>query len=198
MRAIPVGPTALLVEVGSPAEATSLALHLRGGGVCDDVVPAARTVLLDGLRVPRSEVDRLLATWSPSTPPAEGATVDLPVVFDGEDLPFVASTWSCSVDEVVSRLSTTPLVSAFCGFAPGFAYLSGLAWPVPRLDSPRTRVPAGSVALAGEWAGVYPTASPGGWRLVGRTSSRLWDVDRDPPALLAPGTRVRFVPVVDA
>lgn len=192
---VPVGPSALLVEVGSSAQALSLALHLRGAGVSDDVVPAARTVLVDGLRVPRSEVERLLAAWSPTAPAAPGAAVDLPVVLDGEDLPFVASTWGCSVAEVVERLTSTTLVSAFCGFAPGFAYLSGLPWSVPRLDSPRARVPAGSVALAGEWAGVYPTDSPGGWRLVGRTSAVLWDVDRDPPALLAPGVRVRFVPV---
>ncbi len=82
----------------------------------------------------------------------------------------------------------------FCGFAPGFAYLDGLdpRLHVPRRDDPRTSIPAGSVAIAGEFAGVYPRASPGGWRLLGRTDASLWDVDRDPPALLTPGTRVRF------
>jgi KipI family sensor histidine kinase inhibitor len=86
---------------------------------------------------------------------------------------------------------------SFCGFAPGFAYCAGLPdrLAVPRLGTPRTRVPAGSVAVAGTWTGVYPTVSPGGWRLLGTTDAELWQVDRDPPALLPPGTRVRFVEV---
>jgi KipI family sensor histidine kinase inhibitor len=84
---------------------------------------------------------------------------------------------------------------AFSGFAPGFAYLAGLPddWAVPRLATPRPKVPAGSVGLAGAYAGIYPTASPGGWRLVGRTETVLFDVRRDPPALLTPGTGVRLV-----
>ena len=194
-RLLPVGPAAVLVEVGSTGEALSLALHLRAAAVAADVVPAAATVLVDGLTAPRSGLDAVLATWEPSAPPADGPLVEVPVVFDGEDLAAVASHWGCaSSAEVVARLVSVELVSAFCGFAPGFSYLSGLPWPpVPRLASPRPRVPAGAVALAGEWAGIYPTASPGGWRLVGRTSLPLWDVDADPPALLAPGVRVRFV-----
>ena len=97
---------------------------------------------------------------------------------------------------MVARHGEVEFVSAFCGFAPGFAYLAGLPekYAVPRLDSPRSRVPAGAVGLAGAWCGVYPTASPGGWRLLGRTDATLWDPDRSRPALLAPGTRVRFVP----
>jgi KipI family sensor histidine kinase inhibitor len=94
---------------------------------------------------------------------------------------------------VAARHQAVTFVSAFCGFAPGFAYLSGLDAAVSRLATPRTRVPAGSVALAGTWCGVYPTTSPGGWRIIGSTDARLWDVDRDPPALLVPGTRLRFV-----
>lgn len=199
-RLLPVGPSAVLVEVGSAAEALSLALHLRTAAVAVDVVPAAGSVLVDGLAVSRSVLEEALSSWSPTGPRAQGPLVEVPVVFDGPDLASVASHWGCSVRDVVARLTATELVSAFCGFAPGFAYLSGLAAagapPVPRLSSPRPRVPAGSVALAGEWAGVYPTASPGGWRLVGRTAASLWDVDRDPPALLAPGVRVRFVEVL--
>lgn len=194
MRARPVGPTAVLVEVGGPAEALALAAWVREQGVpVTDVVPAAETVLLDGTD-PAAAV-RVLAGWSPEAPPPAGALVEVPVVYDGEDLSFVAEHWGTSVEDAVERHGAATFVSAFCGFAPGFAYLAGLPdeLAVPRLDSPRARVPAGSVALAGTWCGVYPTASPGGWRILGRTQVRLWDADRDPPALLAPGTRVRFV-----
>ncbi|MFI2706903.1 allophanate hydrolase subunit 1, partial [Nocardioides sp. CER28] len=99
-------------------------------------------------------------------------------------------------EEVVDRHTSLTFTSAFCGFAPGFAYLTGLPeeWWLPRLDDPRPRVPAGAVAIAGEWCGVYPTASPGGWLLLGRTDATLWDPTAEEPALLAPGTQVRFVP----
>jgi KipI family sensor histidine kinase inhibitor len=99
-----------------------------------------------------------------------------------------------SVEEVVARHSAGSYVSAFCGFAPGFAYLSGSdpVLHVSRRSSPRTRIPVGSVAIAGEYSAVYPSASPGGWRLLGRTGTPVWDVERDPPNLLPPGTRVRF------
>ena len=195
-RVLPVGRSALLVEVGSAVEAASLSEHLRAAGVATDVVPAAASVLLDGLAVPRAAVERALDAWVPGAVGA-GPLVEVPVLLGGPGLGFVAEHWGCSSREVGERLGSVELVSAFCGFAPGFAYLDGLPWsadrPVPRLSSPRPRVPAGSVALAGTWAGIYPTASPGGWRLVGRTEAPLWDVDRDPPALLAPGTRVRLV-----
>ena len=198
------GPTALLAEVDDAAAALALATWLRERGVAAaDVVPAARTVLLDGLDpVDVGPTRALLAGWrgQPTAggdrrPAGGGPVVELAVVYDGPDLDDVADLWGVSREEVVARHTGLELVSVFCGFAPGFAYLSGLPgqWAVPRLGSPRTRVPPGSVALADTWCGVYPTASPGGWRLLGRTSASLWDVDRDPPALLAPGTRVRFV-----
>ena len=122
--------------------------------------------------------------------------MEVPVVYDGADLEDVAARWGTDVDEVVARHGGIEFVSAFCGFAPGFAYLAGLPeeYAVPRLDSPRSRVPVGSVGLAGTWCGVYPSESPGGWRLLGHTDLTLWDPDRSEPALLAPGTRVRFVP----
>jgi KipI family sensor histidine kinase inhibitor len=122
--------------------------------------------------------------------------VEISTTFDGEDLPDVAELWGITEADAVRRLADTELTVAFCGFAPGFAYLRGLpeAWSVPRLAAPRPRVPAGSVALAGPYAGIYPTASPGGWRLVGRTDQELFDVRAEPPALLTPGTRVRLVP----
>ncbi len=200
----PFGPTALLAEVEDAAVALALATWLREHGVAaTEVVPAARTVLLDGLDPADLGPTRaLLASWRDQPGARDhagrgssGPVVELAVVYDGPDLDDVADLWGVSREEVVARHTGLELLSVFCGFAPGFAYLSGLPgeWAVPRLDSPRTRVPAGSVALADTWCGVYPTASPGGWRLLGRTDAALWDVDRDPPALLAPGTRVRFV-----
>ena len=133
-----------------------------------------------------------LGAWTPGER-APGRQVEIPVVYDGPDLETVAAHWGCEPDEVADRHQAADLVSAFCGFAPGFAYLSGLEVSVPRLVTPRTRVPAGSVALAGTWCGVYPVASPGGWQIIGTTDAVLWDARRAEPALLAPGTRVRFV-----
>lgn len=191
---LPCGPRAALVEVDGTAGAVSLAEHLRQAfPEATEVVPGARTVLLDG--VDPASVPGAVASWRPA-PLAEvpGPLVEVEVVYDGEDLAAVGQLWGCSEREVVRRHTSVELVSAFCGFAPGFAYLVGLPeeWAVPRLATPRARVPAGSVALAGHWCGVYPTASPGGWRLLGRTDAVLWDTAQDPPALLAPGTRVRF------
>lgn len=189
MRTLQVGLRAVLIEVDSTADALSLAAHLRARGVAEEVVPGAATVLCDGLDGPPD-----LSGWEPGVEPPRGPVVDLPVTWDGADLGWVAERWGVSPETAIARLEGIDLTSAFCGFAPGFAYLSGLPeeWAVPRLDSPRTRVPAGSVALAGTWCGVYPSASPGGWRLVGTTDATLWDVARDDPALLAPGTRVRL------
>jgi KipI family sensor histidine kinase inhibitor len=123
-----------------------------------------------------------------------GRLVELPVVFDGPDLPDVARLTGRAVPALVAALTGVELTVAFGGFAPGFGYLTGLPEDlhVPRRETPRTRVPAGSVGLAGPYAGAYPRASPGGWQLVGRTDAVLFDVDRDPPALLVPGARVRF------
>jgi KipI family sensor histidine kinase inhibitor len=128
---------------------------------------------------------------------AGGEPVEVPVTYDGEDLADVATALGCDVAEVVRRHTAEQWTVAFCGFAPGFGYLSGAsgAWDVPRRPSPRTRVPAGSVALAGEFSGVYPRESPGGWQLIGRTELAVFDLQRDPPALLLPGTPVRFVDV---
>jgi len=195
LRLRPCGSRAVLAEVADSAEARSLAAYARAARVsADEVVPGARTVLFDG--VPDvAALAGLLAGWTPAVVAERGALVEVPVKYDGPDLQDVASRWGTDVAGVVARHTATDFVSAFCGFAPGFAYLTGLGeeHAVPRLDSPRTKVPAGSVGLAGAWCGVYPSASPGGWRLLGRTDLRLWDPERDEPALLAPGTRVRFV-----
>ncbi|SCL38453.1 sensor histidine kinase inhibitor, KipI family [Micromonospora pallida] len=161
-----------------------------------EIVPAATTVLLDGVPDPAATAARI-AGWTPRPTATTGSirTVEVPVTYDGADLPRVADHWGVDVPEVVRRLTGTLFRVAFCGFAPGFAYLTGLptAWAVPRLPTPRPRVPAGSVALAGPYAGIYPTASPGGWLLVGRTDLPLFDVRADPPATLTPGSRVRLV-----
>ncbi len=176
--------------------ALSLALWARDARVeAEEIVPAAGTVLFDGLRdVGGLEVR--LASWTSDVETVSGPLVEIPVVYDGADLEDVAERWGTDADGVVARHTELEFVSAFCGFSPGFAYLAGLPddLAVPRLDSPRSKVPAGAVGLAGTWCAAYPTASPGGWRLIGRTDASLWDAARDQPALLAPGTRVRFRP----
>ena len=191
-----VGSDALLVDCTDLAEAMALHAEARRRDVpAHDVVPGARTVLFDGVADPAALADEI-GTWrlEPGTTVA-GDLVELPTSYDGPDLDDVAKRWDMTLDEVVDTHRGTEYVVAFCGFAPGFAYCSGLPdrLAVPRLDSPRTKVPAGSVGLAGAFTGVYPTASPGGWRIIGTTTAPLWDADRESPALLAPGTRVRFV-----
>jgi KipI family sensor histidine kinase inhibitor len=199
MRFRRIGAEALLIECrdGAHVEAWRAELVRRrdaGELAAVDIVPGARTVLLDGVA---SGTGERLATWPEPqiTVAGTGPLVEVPTTFDGPDLPEVAERWDVTVEQAVTRLLETPLTVAFCGFAPGFAYLRGLpqAWAVPRLDAPRPRVPAGSVGLAGAYAGIYPTASPGGWRLVGHTGLRLFDVRAEPPARLVPGTRVRLV-----
>jgi KipI family sensor histidine kinase inhibitor len=191
VRLLPVGRDAVLVEVASSGEAVSLATWARAHSLARDVVPGAQTVLLDGV-TSRGDLEDTLQTWR-ATAVAPGELLEVPTTYDGPDLADVADRWGCTESEAVARHQATEFVAAFCGFAPGFAYLTGLEQQVPRLATPRPRVPAGSVALAGRWCGVYPTSSPGGWRIIGHTDVRLWDVRREPPALLAPGTRVRFV-----
>jgi KipI family sensor histidine kinase inhibitor len=190
VRTLAVGREALLVEVASPQQAVALAAWGRDRHLARDVVPGAETVLFDGVE-DAVRVAESVAGWRPGESPT-GPEVEVAVTYDGPDLPFVAEQWGCGVDEVVARHQRTDFVSAFCGFSPGFAYLSGLEDDVPRLATPRTRVPAGSVALADRWCGVYPGESPGGWRVIGRTDAVLWDPGRAQPALLAPGVRVRF------
>ena len=204
MRIRPAGPRAVLVDCDDLAQAMVLHRALaadRPVGVVD-LVPAARTVLVtfdevttgrDRLaRRIREELDRPSTPVGPATRP--GDVVEIGVVYDGADLAEVAARTGLTTAEVVRRHTGGSYVVAFCGFSPGFGYLVGAdpALTVPRRASPRPRVPAGSVALAGEFTGVYPRAGPGGWQLIGRTTAPLWDLDRDAPALLVPGRRVRF------
>jgi KipI family sensor histidine kinase inhibitor len=193
-----VGAEALLIEVDDPIAWFAALVERRRAGqfAAVEIVPGARTVLLDGV----GDTDVLAAAIRSWPAPGAGTgapprTVEIPVTFGGDDLSFVASHWGVEVDAAVRRLVGLTFTVAFCGFAPGFAYMRGLPqeWAVPRLSAPRTKVPAGSVALAGDFAGIYPTPSPGGWQLVGHTDTRLFDVDDDPPALLTPGTAVRLV-----
>lgn len=201
MRLLPSGTTALLVELDDLGEVLALYAALAAeppSGVVD-VVPAGRTVLLTtaaGTHLPTVAEAVRRITPQPGRR-LVGDVVELPVRYDGEDLDDVARVLGCDVEEVVRRHSQEEWTVAFCGFAPGFGYLTGAhrSWDVPRRSTPRTRVPAGSVALAGEFTGVYPRESPGGWQLLGRTDVAVFDLERDPPALLRPGTRVRFVEV---
>jgi KipI family sensor histidine kinase inhibitor len=157
-----------------------------------DLVPAAETLLV------RFESTVDVSTLDDRSPaPVDevaGDPVTIPVRYDGADLAEVARLTALPADEVVAVHSGADYVVGFTGFAPGFGYLTGLdkRLHLPRRDSPRTKVPAGAVAVAGEYTGVYPRPSPGGWHLIGTTSVPLWDSTREPPALLLPGTRVRF------
>ncbi|WP_433406668.1 5-oxoprolinase subunit B family protein [Streptomyces sp. CA-146814] len=212
VRVLPAGAHALLVELadGERAEAFHAELlRRRARGALPgvrEIVPGARTVLLDGIeevsgRIPaaRDRLARDLLSWSvPPLRREERDAVEIPVVYDGPDLHEVAALWGVGVDEVPGLHSRTAFRVAFCGFAPGFGYLTGLPerLHVPRRATPRTRVPAGALALAGPYTGVYPRPSPGGWQLIGRMAdpaAALWDSGREPAALLGPGTRVRFV-----
>ncbi|MFE9400012.1 allophanate hydrolase subunit 1 [Streptomyces flavidovirens] len=202
MRALPMGDRALLVELGSGEEAEALHAELlrrRAEGTLPavrEIVPAARTVLLDGLDDPARFAERLAGWEIPPLASGARSAIEIPVRYDGPDLAAVAELWGVPLDEVGRIHSSTVFRVAFCGFAPGFGYLTGLAerYAVPRRATPRTAVPAGAVALAGAYTGVYPRSSPGGWQLIGSTRAVLWDHARVPAALLTPGARVRFVP----
>lgn len=211
MNVLPYGDRGLLLELADTAAAVATADLIRSepraAHLVADVVPGARTVLLvarpgvtldllrtvvpDELVAPEGEKRR-----NPQGRRATGAAeLEIPVRYDGPDLAEVAALTGLTEAEVVAAHTGTPWQVAFGGFAPGFAYLVGgdPRLQVPRRPQPRTTVPAGAVGLAGEFSGIYPRASPGGWQLIGRTDLVLWDLDRDPPALLAAGATVRFV-----
>jgi KipI family sensor histidine kinase inhibitor len=198
----------VLLQFDSTAEVLAWADVVRHADLLGvvDVVPASRTVLikLDGPRyqgVARQQLSKLrLAPESleQAAAPIDGrADVVIDVVYDGADLGEVADLTGLAPREVVAAHTQTPWRVGFAGFAPGFGYLVGgdERLKVPRRSEPRTKVPIGAVGLAGEFSGVYPRESPGGWQLIGHTSEEqaaLWDVERDPPALLTPGQWVQF------
>nr|CEL15663.1 Allophanate hydrolase 2 subunit 1 [Kibdelosporangium sp. MJ126-NF4] len=189
----------MLVEVDSLDEVDAVRAALADADLPGlvELVPAARTVLAafqpgcGGLARLQPVLDKIDLSARTVSEPRE---VVLPVHYDGPDLELVAQTAGTDVDGVVALHTDAQYRVAFCGFAPGFGYLVGLPDVLrqPRLDNPRKRVPPGSVGIAGEFTGAYPTASPGGWRLLGRTDATLFDSHRDPAALLAPGDLVRF------
>ena len=190
MNVLPCGDRAVLIECDTLREAQAWFEALREHA---EVVLGARTVLVRGdLRASYELIDRT----DPSTSPVDaGPVVEIPVTYDGDDLAEVADLTGLTAADVVAAHTGTAWTVAFSGFAPGFSYLVGgdPRLHVPRRSSPRTRVPVGSVGLAGEFSGVYPRESPGGWQLIGRTTLPMWDIDREPPALLVAGTTVRFV-----
>lgn len=197
MRVLTASDRAVLVECADLDEAMRMHRAWAGMPGVLERVPGARTVLVrfDPLVTSAARLARaLVATDADAAPPASGAEVTVPVRYDGDDLTEVATLLGVSAQEVIRRHCAARWTVAFSGFAPGFGYLvcDDPLFDVPRRASPRTRVPAGSVALAGRFGGVYPRESPGGWQLIGTTDTVLWDIHRDPPALLSPGTVVRF------
>ncbi|MFC4004231.1 5-oxoprolinase subunit PxpB [Prauserella oleivorans] len=200
MRVLPCADSGLLVELAGLDEVRALHAALEAAppaGVLD-LVPAARTLLLvlDPALADPAEVERAVRTAEPAdVSQGSGELLRVPVVYDGADLAEVAALTGLTEREVVTEHTGTEWTVAFGGFAPGFGYLTGGSpkLEVPRRAESRTRVPAGSVGLAGTFSGIYPRSSPGGWQLIGHTDLVLWQVDRDPPALLRPGVRVRFV-----
>lgn len=209
LRVVRFGAAAVLVELRDLAavrradDALRAARAAGGWDEVEDQVPAAESVLLrvrpgTDLRAFGGRVRRVLT--SPDEQAGDRAPVTapglvvLPVTYDGPDLHEVADVTGLSVQDVVARHLAPTYAVAFGGFMPGFAYLVGLdpALVVPRRSTPRERVPAGSVAVADRFTAVYPAATPGGWRLLGTCAMTLFDVSRADPALLTPGTRVRF------
>lgn len=190
-----MGREAVLIECAGRGVPAAVAERVRLEIAAVDVVPGAESVLVDGVADPAALIAVVESWETPSGSALAGPLVELPVVYDGADLAEVAALWGVTVEAAIARHREIEYVVEFCGFAPGFAYCAGLPkqWAVPRLESPRSRVPAGSVAVADVWTAVYPRATPGGWRILGTTDAELWRSERRPPALLAPGTRVRFV-----
>ncbi len=174
-----------------------------------DLVPTYRSLLVyyDPLRATRAALEREIETLvagRTDAGPAPARIVEFPTVYGGEfgpDLNFVAEHAGLPVTEVVRIHSGTDYLVYMMGFTAGFPYLGGMspAISTPRLATPRTRIPAGSVGIAGQQTGIYPADSPGGWQIIGRTPVRIFDAERDPPVVIEAGDCIRFVPIeIDA
>jgi len=198
MRTFPAGA---IEDTNRAALACSRELRTRNVPEVEDIVVGARSVLvvLRPGAEPPSVVTATLDRESAGDVPIEGRLFEIPVRYggdDGPDLADVARHAGASEEEVVRTHAAVTYVVGFIGFSPGFPYLLGLdpRLATPRLDSPRTRVAVGSVGIGGRYTGIYPRGTAGGWRLIGRTDVELFDSGREPPALLEPGDRVRFLP----
>lgn len=199
LRFLPSGSDSFLVELDDLAVTLTLldallAAQLEG---VREIVPGARTVMVrfDPLLTNAARLYDKIAGLDLSTRSSRaGEFFDIPVTYDGEDLGDVAEMLACNIEEVVQRHTQATYTVAFTGFAPGFAYMTcdDPRFDVPRRKSPRVKIPAGSVAIAGKFGGIYPSDSPGGWQLLGTTPLKMWDTARERAALLAPGDRVRF------
>jgi KipI family sensor histidine kinase inhibitor len=193
----PAGDRGVLVELDGNEAVHGLCALVRErfAALVVDVVPGQRTVLVTVRRPPIDpRLLEALRSFAGRAEPPSGAQVTIPVRYDGPDLAGVAELTGLDPGEVVRRHRAATYRVAFVGFVPGFAYLVGgdPRLRVPRHAEPRLAVPRGSVALAAGYCGVYPSASPGGWQLIGSTDVTLFDPRRDPPALLAPGATVTF------
>ncbi len=196
-RLLPYGERGLLLECEDLTETVGVLRALQQLDLPEvtEIVPGARTIFLHSTQpLSRRRRSELLALAPVGPDPAEVDEVVIGVHYDGADLAEVAELVDLSVDEVIAAHTGQAWTVGFCGFAPGFGYLHGEneRLRVPRRADPRTSVPAGAVGLADVWSGIYPRRGPGGWQLIGRTSRTLWDPERTPPALLRPGTVVRF------
>ncbi len=204
MRFLPASDRAVLVELDDLPQALALYRQLLQSPIAgvQELVPAARTVLvgyqpglLHAAAVEAAVRQRwALAASSTAAPAQAPRTVEIPVDYSGPDLPDVAELLGISVAQVIERHTGQPWQAAFAGFAPGFVYLTGghPCFDLPRRTTPRTQVPAGSVALGGRFSAVYPNASPGGWQLLGTTALAMWDLSRPEPACVQPGMMVQF------
>lgn len=197
-RLLPYGDAGMLLECSDRAETAGVLRALQRLALPEvtELVPGATTVFLRLDRPLPPQRRHLLLDLVPDQPIVEDPDqVEIEVRYDGEDLAEVAELLGLTTEEVVAAHTDQRWTVGFCGFAPGFGYLHGEdeRLRVPRRDRPRTSVPAGSVGLADVWSGIYPRRGPGGWQLIGTTDRRLWDSELDPPALLRPGTTVRFV-----
>ena len=187
-----------LPEANAAARAAQLEIAARAFDEVEDLVPGARTllVILGAGREPSTRLLEMIEAQPREAAATVGSQHEVPTRYSGDDLAELSQILQMTRERIIRLHSSVEYTVGFIGFSPGFPYLIGLPprLVTARLATPRKKVPAGSVAIAGEYTGIYPTASPGGWRLIGSTDFSLFDASKDPPSTLIPGDRVRFVP----